>query len=81
MNDYIIKLFIGSLCMIVLAAILAGSNRPATVEKKKPIKPEVTYVIENGKIVGAASSVPYSEDGVIEQQPVEESILEDNNHD
>ena len=75
MNDYLVKLIIGGLCMIILAGILAGS-KPATPAKSKPVKPEVIYVIQNGKVVGAASSVPYTEDGNIQQVYVPEAILE-----
>lgn len=76
MSDYITKLVIGSLCMIILAGILAGGKHLATPVKNKPVKPEVVYVIQNGKVIGAASAVPYTEDGNIKQIYVPEAILE-----
>jgi len=76
MSDYITRLVIGSLCMIILAGILAGGKHLATTAKTKPVKPDVVYVIQNGKVVGAASAVPYTEDGNIKQIYVPEAILE-----
>lgn len=76
MNDYLLKIVIGSFCMIILAGILAGSKKPSVPVKSRPVKPEVTYIIEDGKVVGAASSVPYTKDGNIHQIYVPEAILE-----
>lgn len=75
MSDYITKLFIGSMVMICFAGILAGSQRSAT-PKCKPVKPQVVYVMRGGKVVGAASAVPYTKDGNIQQIYVPEAILE-----
>lgn len=74
--DYITKLIIGSLVVIAIAGILAGTKSATPVRNHKPVVPEVTYIRDkDGKIIGAASSVPYTKDGNIEQRPVEESIL------
>ena len=75
MSDYVVKLVIGAFCMIILAGILAGSKL-VTPAKSRPVKPEVIYVIQNGKVVGAASAVPYTKDGNIQQIYVPEAILE-----
>lgn len=68
------KLVIGSLVMIAFAGIVAGNPRHAV--RRRPVKPEVTYVLQKGKVVGAASSVPYTTDGNIKQVYVPEAILE-----